>query len=124
MGIVMGASFRNLGELMELAGVDRLTIDPKCLQQMSESHEVCNRKLSDESAKLSTEDATKLSFSESEFRKQLAEDRMASEKLTEGIEKFAADTEKLEVILSELLKQKLSSQPKIKLSTPTFQVNG
>lgn len=122
--IVMGASFRNLGELMELAGVDRLTIDPKFLQQMAESQDVCNRKLSVESAKLSAEDPTKLSYSEIEFRKHLAEDRMANEKLTEGIEKFSADTEKLEVILSEHLREKLSTQPKIKLSTPTFRVNG
>lgn len=108
--IVMGASFRNLGELMELAGVDRLTVDPKFLQQMVESQDVCTRKLSVESARLSVEDPTTLSYSESEFRKLLTEDRMANEKLTEGIANFAADTEKLEVILSEHLKAKLLSR--------------
>jgi transaldolase len=122
--IVMGASFRNLGELKELAGVDRLTIDPKFLQQLAESFEECPQKLSIESAQQSQEDVAKLSLSEAEFRKMLAEDRMANEKLSEGIDKFAADTEKLEVILSELLKEKVRSQPAIKLSTPTFRVNG
>merc|ERR1712100_557666 len=100
--IVMGASFRNVGQLLELSGVDRLTIDPKFLKHLAESTVVCERKLSSETAQLSTEDETKLELNEEQFRQQLAGDRMASEKLTEGIEKFVADKEKLEIILKDL----------------------
>jgi transaldolase len=122
--IVMGASFRNAGQLLELSGVDRLTIDPKFLKQLAESEVVCDQKLSVESALLSTDDSTKLELDEEEFRRHLAEDRMASEKLTEGIEKFIADKEKLEIILQDLLKERRALQPRIKLSTPTFRVDG
>jgi transaldolase len=106
--IVMGASFRNTGELLELAGVDRLTIDPKFLQQLSQCQDACVRKLSPAAASASSEDPVRLSPSEAEFREQLAGDRMASEKLEEGITKFVADTEKLEGILDELLQRKLA----------------
>jgi transaldolase len=123
--IVMGASFRNLGQLLELSGVDRLTIDPKFLKQLAESEAECEAKLSVGSAQLSSEDASKLELNEEQFRQQLAADRMASEKLTEGIEKFVADKDKLELILKDLLTQRRSSsQPQIKLSTPTFRVDG
>jgi transaldolase len=122
--IVMGASFRNVGELMELSGVDRLTIDPKFLQQLADSTQACERKLSVESARASTDDLTKLSMDEAEFRRQLVADRMANEKLSEGIQKFAADTDKLESLLSEVMQERAEAQPRIKLSTPTFRVDG
>jgi len=122
--IVMGASFRNVGQLLELSGVDRLTIDPKFLKQLAESETECPKKLSVELANQSTEDCTKLKLDEEQFRRHLAEDRMASEKLTEGIQKFVADKEKLEQILSDLRKERMSARPQIKLSTPTFRVDG
>jgi NAD(P)-dependent dehydrogenase (short-subunit alcohol dehydrogenase family) len=122
--IVMGASFRNVGQLLELSGVDRLTIDPKFLKQLAESEAVCETKLSEKSAHFSTEDSTKLELDEEQFRRHLAEDKMASEKLSEGIEKFISDKDKLELILKELLNKRRASQPKIKLSTPTFRVDG
>jgi len=122
--IVMGASFRSVGQLLELSGVDRLTIDPKFLRQLAESEVVCETKLSAANAHLSTDDATKLELDEEQFRQHLATDKMASEKLTEGIEKFIADKEKLELILKELLTNRRALQPKVKLSTPTFRVNG
>lgn len=101
--IVMGASFRNVGEITELAGCDRLTISPNLLDDLSKNFEPIDRKLDEESAakKYAGE---KVSLSEKEFRLSLNEDAMATEKLAEGIRGFSADIVKLEEILKSKLK--------------------
>lgn len=96
---VMGASFRNIGEIRELAGCDLLTISPNLLQELKDSNEPMVRKLSVEAAKSS--DAQKISLDEKSFRWMLNEDAMATEKLSEGIRLFAADSVKLEKMVRE-----------------------
>ncbi|HDQ40745.1 MAG TPA: transaldolase [Desulfonatronum sp.] len=98
---IMGASFRNSGEILELAGCDLLTISPGLLQELHDAQGELERKLSPEKAKANQED--KLSLDEKAFRWMLNEDQMATEKLAEGIRLFAADAIKLEkMILSEM----------------------
>ncbi len=99
---VMGASFRNTGEILELAGCDLLTISPELMQELSESMEPVERKLIPEKAK-STE-VERLELDEKKFRYLLNEDAMATEKTAEGIRKFAADIVKLEKLVAEKLK--------------------
>lgn len=101
--IVMGASFRNVGEITELAGCDRLTISPNLLDDLSKSTETIARKLDHESA-AKKYTGPKISLSEKEFRLSLNEDAMATEKLAEGIRGFSADIVKLEEILKSKLK--------------------
>lgn len=96
---VMGASFRNIGEIRELAGCDLLTISPNLLQELKDSNEPMVRKLSVDAAKSS--DAQKISLDEKSFRWMLNEDAMATEKLSEGIRLFAADSVKLEKMVRE-----------------------
>lgn len=96
--IVMGASFRNKGELLALAGCDRLTIAPSLLEALSASNEPVERKLTPEGAAEACTDA-KTTVTEQQFRWQLNEDAMATEKLAEGIRNFAADLIKLEAFL-------------------------
>lgn len=98
---VMGASFRNAGEITELAGCDLLTISPKLLDQLQDTPGDLPRKLSDESADGSTDE--KVSLNETAFRWELNEDARATEKLAEGIRRFAADTVKLEEFLAPKL---------------------
>jgi transaldolase len=98
---VMGASFRNTGEIIELAGSDLLTISPKLLAELSASNAPITRKLSPETAK--TSDLEKVSFDEKGFRFALNEDPMATEKLAEGIRKFSADIVKLEQMIAAKL---------------------
>lgn len=93
--IVMGASFRNLGEITELAGCDRLTIAPALLKELQESTSSLERKLSYEGEIK----AKPQPLTESEFYWQHNSDAMAVEKLAEGIRKFAVDQEKLEAML-------------------------
>lgn len=101
--IVMGASFRNTGEITELAGCDRLTISPSLLDELEKATSVVVRKLEPESAaKLYT--GEKLTLDEKNFRLSLNEDAMATEKLAEGIRGFSADIVKLEEILKGKLK--------------------
>eukprot|EP00466_Bigelowiella_natans_P006958 jgi/Bigna1/86430/estExt_fgenesh1_pg.C_100228 len=95
--IVMGASFRNRGQIIELAGCDKLTIGPKFLQQMSESTDPILQKLAPTSALAS--DFKKISIDKKTFRFMLNEDAMATEKLAEGIRKFAAASIELETII-------------------------
>ncbi|XP_032680869.1 transaldolase isoform X1 [Odontomachus brunneus] len=96
---VMGASFRNVGEIKELAGCDCLTISPKLLDELDKSNEPVDKVLSMESAKRS--DFEQLDLDEPEFRWLLNEDEMATNKLSEGIRKFAADALKLEKLLQD-----------------------
>ena len=92
--IVMGASFRNTGEIEELAGCDRLTIGPNFLEDLSKDTDELIRKLSPEQG--SDLDQEKLSLDEKAFRWMLNEDAMAIEKLAEGIRNFSADLVRLE----------------------------
>jgi transaldolase len=98
---VMGASFRNTGEIKELVGCDLLTISPNLLQEMKEDHSVLNLKLSESKARES--DLSKIELGESAFRFQMNEDEMATTKLAEGIRKFSADVCSLESMLAEML---------------------
>jgi len=92
--VVMGASFRNMGEITELTGCDKLTIAPKLLDELASSTEQLTVKLSPEIAAKSK--TPKLILDEKLFRWFLNEDAMATEKLADGIRKFAADQIKLE----------------------------
>ena len=84
---VMGASFRNTGQILELAGCDCLTISPELMEELSKSTDSVERKLSPEKAKAAN--VEKLEFDEKGFRWLLNENAMATEKLSEGIRKFA-----------------------------------
>lgn len=97
--VVMGASFRNSGEILELAGCDRLTISPQLLDELSTTNAHVEQKLySDQPAENSGEPLT-----QAQFRWAMNEDAMATEKLSEGIRNFAIDQVKLEKQLSEML---------------------
>ena len=98
---VMGASFRNVGEILELAGCDLLTISPELMAKLSQSHEPVERKLSPEKAKQS--DIQRLELDEKKFRYLVNDDAMATEKTAEGIRKFAADIVKLEKFIASKL---------------------
>ena len=103
--IVMGASFRNIGEITELAGCDYLTIAPNLLEQLYNSQEAIPKKLK-------AEDTTSLNIpkksyinDESLFRFDFNEETMAVHKLSEGISKFAADA----VTLKDILREKIQA---------------
>ena len=93
--VVMGASFRNIGQIEELAGCDRLTISPELLQKLSEDQGQLSRKLAP-----GAQGEPRIELNESRFRWAFNEDAMATEKLAEGIRLFARDQEKLEALLS------------------------
>jgi transaldolase len=95
---IMGASFRNTSQILELAGCDLLTISPELLAELQNSSEPVSKKLDADSAHHET--ITPLKLDESNFRLQLNNDAMATEKLAEGIRNFCIDTEKLEALLS------------------------
>ena len=98
---VMGASFRNTGQILELAGCDCLTISPELMEELSKSTDPVERKLSPEKAKAAN--VEKLELDEKRFRSLLNENAMATEKLSEGIRKFAADVVKLEKFVASKL---------------------
>ncbi len=98
---VMGASFRNVGQIRELAGCDALTISPELMKELSESTDPLERKLDPEKAKSAKID--KLQLDEKKFRWLLNENAMAYEKTGEGIRKFAADVVKLEKFVASKL---------------------
>ncbi|MGL5224629.1 MAG: transaldolase [Aeromonas sp.] len=97
--VVMGASFRSTGEILELAGCDRLTIGPALLEELSNSQGVVVRKLH----YTGEHKAKPTPMSEAEFRFALNQDAMAHEKLGEGIRLFAIDQGKLETMLATRL---------------------
>jgi transaldolase len=97
---VMGASFRNTSQIVELAGCDLLTISPDLLQKLADGTAPVTRKLSPDAARDS--DLQKLNLDEKSFRFQLNEDAMATEKLAEGIRQFCADAVKLEGLIAAL----------------------
>lgn len=96
----MGASFRNKGEILQLAGCDLLTISPELLGELRASNEPVQRKLDRPTAHLMEH----LHLDEPAFRWLLNEDSMATEKLAEGIRKFHQDTVKLGEFVAERLK--------------------
>jgi len=96
--IVMGASFRNSGEIKALAGCDRLTISPALLEELAGTHGPLERRLTPQDAETRPPEP----LDEAEFRWAFNEDAMATEKLAEGIRKFMADQRKLESLLGEL----------------------
>ncbi len=95
---VMGASFRNTSQILELAGCDLLTISPELLQKLSDSDAPVERKLTDDG------DASiaKIAVDEKSFRFMLNEDAMGTEKLAEGIRAFVADSAKLKKMIEEM----------------------
>ena len=97
---VMGASFRNTSQIVELAGCDLLTISPELLQKLADGTAPVTRKLSPEGARDS--DLKKLALDEKAFRYMLNEDAMATEKLAEGIRQFCVDAVKLEGLIAAL----------------------
>uniref|UniRef100_A0A674B252 Transaldolase n=1 Tax=Salmo trutta TaxID=8032 RepID=A0A674B252_SALTR len=97
--VVMGASFRNTAEVKALAGCDLLTISPGLLGELSKDHSTVTPMLTVQKAKAC--DLEKVHLDEKEFRWQHNEDRMAVEKLSDGIRKFAADAIKLETMIKE-----------------------
>lgn len=96
---VMGASFRNKGEITELAGCDLLTISPGLLEELKNSDDELPQKLRAEDAGIVA--MSKVPTDEKSFRWQLNEDAMATEKTAEGIRKFAVDVVKLEKMIEE-----------------------
>lgn len=103
--IVMGASFRNIGEITELAGCDYLTISPNLLEDLYNSKDAVPKKLDAKAA--SSLDIQKKSYisDEATFRFDFNEEQMAVEKLREGISKFAADAVTLKGILREKIEK-------------------
>ncbi len=95
----MGASFRNQGQILELAGCDLLTISPALLGELQQGTETVVRKLDPVAARAS--DLAKVSYDEKSFRFALNEDAMATEKTAEGIRQFSADIVKLEQLLAQ-----------------------
>ncbi len=100
---IMGASFRNTSQILELAGCDLLTISPELLSELQLSTTAVEKKLnaSNAASALASENISELNLDESHFRLQLNNDAMATEKLAEGIRNFCIDTEKLELLLSQ-----------------------
>ena len=94
--VVMGASFRNAGEIEALAGCDRLTISPDLMEGLAADHADLPRQL------IPAQDILKAppALSEGEFRWAVNEDQMVTEKLAEGIRRFAADQLRLEQLLA------------------------
>jgi transaldolase len=97
---VMGASFRNTSQILELAGCDLLTISPELLQKLADTEAPVQRKLSPDQA--AHTQLQKISLDENAFRLALNDDAMATEKLAEGIRLFCADAVKLEKLVHEI----------------------
>lgn len=96
---VMGASFRNKGEILELAGCDLLTISPALLAELAASTDPVTRKLDPQAAK--SANISRITHNEKSFRLAFNEDAMATEKTAEGIRQFAADIVKLEQMIRQ-----------------------
>ena len=99
---VMGASFRNIGQIQSLAGCDLLTISPDLLEQLQNNHEPLKQVLCEKEA--SNSSVEKIPLDEKSFRYRMNDDAMATEKTAEGIRKFSADI----VTLEELIRKSLS----------------
>jgi transaldolase len=101
--VVMGASFRNIGEIEALAGCDRLTISPQLLDQLTHQEGPLERKLSPTGVKDPQTNLAKLVLDEKQFRWMMNEDAMATEKLAEGIRTFAHDLASLRKLVDTRL---------------------
>lgn len=102
--IIMGASFRNIEQIHALCGCDRLTISPDLMQALKDSQETLSCALNEADASNTIENGIKdYEINEAEFRWQLNQDAMATEKLAEGIRNFTVDQNKLEKLIRELL---------------------
>ena len=102
----MGASFRNPGEITELAGCDLLTISPELLGELQKTEGTLTRKLSVETAR--AQKIEKIHLDEKTFRWMLNDDAMATEKLADGIRRFHADLVKLKEYIAKFLHQPVS----------------
>jgi len=98
---VMGASFRNTGQILELVGCDCLTISPELMEELAKSNEPVERKLTPDKAK--SANIERLRLDEKKFRWMLNDNAMAYEKTGEGIRRFAADVVKLEKFVASRL---------------------
>jgi len=98
---VMGASFRNTGQILELVGCDCLTISPELMEELAKSNQSVEPKLTPEKAK--SANIEKLELDEKKFRWMLNDNAMAYEKTGEGIRRFAADVVKLEKFVASKL---------------------
>jgi transaldolase len=107
--LVMGASFRNIGEIKELAGSDLLTISPQLLAELESTEGDLPRKLDPEAAKQLV--IVKIDIDKATFDAMHAADRMATDKLKEGIEGFSAALVKLESLLADRLAKLEQRQP-------------
>jgi len=107
--VVMGASFRNIGEICELAGCDLLTISPQLLAELESAQAELPRKLSPEAAK--SQSIEKITMDKATFDRMHAQDRMATDKLKEGIEGFSNALVKLEALLAKRLAELESRAP-------------
>jgi transaldolase len=96
---VMGASFRNTGQIIGLAGCDLLTISPELLEELRGSQRRVERRLDAAAARAAT--VERVRFDEKQFRFELNEDPMASDKLAEGIRQFVADARKLDTLVAQ-----------------------
>ena len=108
--VVMGASFRNIGEIRELAGCDLLTISPNLLHELESVQEDLPRKLDPQKAKAMN--IEKLNIDKATFDKMHAADRMAHDKLKEGIEGFSKALENLEQLLAKRVAEISAKEPK------------
>ena len=107
--VVMGASFRNIGEIKELAGCDLLTISPQLLGELESTQGELPRKL--DPAKAKAQPIERIAVDKATFDRMHAEDRMATDKLKEGIEGFSAALVKLEQLLAKRLAELESRTP-------------
>ncbi len=98
--VVMGASFRNIGEIEALAGCDRLTISPTLLAELENDSEILEKKLSPDMINYKVD---RMAMDEARFRYDMNQNAMATDKLAEGIRQFVVDQINLEVFLSEKL---------------------
>ena len=98
----MGASFRNTSQILELAGCDLLTISPDLLQKLADSDAPVERKLTQDADVAAKAENEKIAVDEKSFRFMLNEDAMGTEKLSEGIRAFVADSAKLKKMIEEM----------------------
>jgi len=117
---VMGASFRNAGEIIELAGCDLLTISPALLKELAEAEGTLERKL--DPALAACSDLARIEIDKATFDAMHAEDRMASDKLAEGIQGFTKALENTETLLARRLSQLESDTALARSSGEIFQV--